>query len=108
VGGNADEIGQCLEGIQAEVMMNRDWPELSCDFRGSCVRALARVVGSSSRVALISDAIVDYPGTWIGHVSKHAWSVPKKNQLSFHATKFCYTDKEKVTSAMDMRTREVQ
>ena len=46
MGGNADEVGQRLEGIQAEVMMDRDWPELSSDFKADALRALARIVGA--------------------------------------------------------------
>ena len=46
MGGNADEVGQRLEGIQAEVMMDRDWPELPSDFKADALRALARIVGA--------------------------------------------------------------
>jgi hypothetical protein len=32
VGGNADEVGQRLERVQAEVVMDCDWPEYGVIF----------------------------------------------------------------------------
>jgi hypothetical protein len=84
VGGNADEVGQRLEGIQAEVMMDHDWPELYSE----CPPSFGPCRRSSGWFALISDAIVEYPEPWKQSISVSMPDLrPSRHQILLYPTK---------------------